>query len=74
MNHQESITAAEHSYLAVFEPAEGGGYIVRFPSLPGLITEGETLEEARIMAKDLLQGYLKFLRERGKTLPSQYKQ
>ena len=70
MNHQEPITAAEYTYLAVFEPAEEGGYVVRFPSLPGIVTEGETLDEARAMATDLLTGYLEPLRERGKPLPA----
>jgi predicted RNase H-like HicB family nuclease len=70
MNHQEPITTAEYTYLAVFEPAEEGGYVVRFPSLPGIVTEGETLDEARAMATDLLTGYLELLRERGKPLPA----
>jgi signal transduction histidine kinase len=48
---EEPITATEHTYTAEFEPAEEGGYIVRFPSLPGLVTEGESLEEARSMAE-----------------------
>ena len=49
--------------------AEEGGYIVRFPSLPDLITEGDTLDEARAMAADLLQSYLELLCERGRPLP-----
>ncbi len=64
MNHQEPITTAEYTYTAVFEPAEEDGYVVYFPSLPGLATEGETLEEARAMAADLLTGYLELLLER----------
>ena len=35
---------------ALFEPAEEGGDTVTCPSLPGLVTEGDTLEEARVMA------------------------
>jgi len=37
-------------YTAVFEPAEEGGYIVTFPAVPGLATQGENLDEARAMA------------------------
>ena len=40
MNHQEPITTAEYTYTAVFEPAQEGGYVVYFPSLPGVVTEG----------------------------------
>jgi predicted RNase H-like HicB family nuclease len=41
-----------------FEPAEEGGYVVHVPALNGAATQGETLEEAREMAKDLIIGYL----------------
>src|SRR5712691_6799023 len=38
-------TVAEHSYTVFFEPAAEGGYVVTCPALPGLGTEGDTLEE-----------------------------
>jgi antitoxin HicB len=44
-------------YTAVFEPAEEGGYIVTFPAIPDLATQGETLDEARAMAADCLLAY-----------------
>jgi predicted RNase H-like HicB family nuclease len=44
--------ANEFRYTAVFEPAEEGGYVVTFPAIPGLGTQGETLDEARAMAAD----------------------
>ena len=37
----------EYRYTVVYEPAEEGGYVVTVPTLPGLVTEGDTLEEAR---------------------------
>jgi antitoxin HicB len=70
MKRSEPITTTEYTYTAAFEPAAEGGYVVRFPSLPDLITEGDTLEEARAMAADLLQSYLELLRERGHALPA----
>ena len=70
MKHRsETITTAEYTYAAVFEPAEEGGFVVSFPAFPGLATQGETLEEARAMAADLLAGYLELMRERGRLLP-----
>ena len=39
--------ANQFRYTAVFEPAEEGGYIVTFPAIPGLATQGETMDEAR---------------------------
>lgn len=45
-------------YTAIFEPAEEGGYVVSIPALPGCVSQGETFEEAVIMIKDAVQGYL----------------
>ena len=56
-------------YTAAFEPAEEGGYIVTFPAIPGLATQGETLVEARAMAADCLRAYLESLRKDGEPLP-----
>ena len=52
------IETTEYSFTAMFERAEEGGVVVTFPAIPGLVTEGDTLEEARAMAVDCLQGYL----------------
>ena len=49
---------------------EDGGYVVTFPAIPDLATQGETMEEAREMAEDCLRGYLEVLRETGRPLPS----
>lgn len=51
----------EYNYTVLFEPAEEGGYIVTCPALPGLVTEGDTLEEARAMAAEAIRGYLESL-------------
>ena len=56
-------------YTAVFEPAEEGGYIVMFPAIPDLATQGETLDEARAMAADCLRAYLESLQKDGEPLP-----
>ena len=70
MQRNATLTTDEHIYTAVFEPVDEGGYVVRFPAIPGVATQGETLEEAREMAADLLQGYLEILREDGRPLPA----
>jgi hypothetical protein len=44
------LPARVFTYTAVFDSVPEGGYVVTFPALPGLVTEGETLEEARAMA------------------------
>jgi hypothetical protein len=45
-----------YRYTVLFEPAEEGGYVATCPALPGLVTEGDTLDEAREMAKDAIRG------------------
>lgn len=59
----------EYSFTVLFEPAEEGGYIVTCPALPGLVTEGDTLEQAREMAKDAVRAYLESLRKDGLPVP-----
>ena len=61
--------SSELSYTAVFEPAEEGGYVVTFPVIPGLSTQGETMEEARGMAEDCLRAYLESLAKDGEPMP-----
>ena len=56
--HKEII----YHFDAIFDP-NGAGYTVTVPKLPGLVTEGDSLKEAKEMAKDAirchLQGILK---------------
>jgi antitoxin HicB len=59
-----------YTFTMLFEPAEEGGYVVTCPALPGLVTEGDTMEEAREMAEDALRGYLETLIEDGLPIPS----
>ena len=58
-----------YCYTAVFEPAVEGGYLVSVPALPGLVTEGDTPEEARAMVKDAIRGYIESLLRQGEEIP-----
>jgi antitoxin HicB len=48
---------------------EAGGYTVTCPALPGLVTGGDTLEEARAMPADAINGHLEGLRKHGDPIP-----
>lgn len=61
--------ASVHTYTVLFEPAAEGGYTVTVPMLPGVITEGDTLEEARERVKEAIRGYLKVLRKYREPIP-----
>lgn len=54
---------SEYGYRVIYEPLTEGGFQVIVPALPGIVTYGWTIEEAREMAQDAiachLQGLLK---------------
>ena len=57
------------TYTFVFDPDPDGGFVVTCPALPGLVTHGETLEEARAMAVDAAEGCISVLIEDGEQVP-----
>ena len=60
-------------YTVIFEPQESGGYTVIVPAIPGCITEGDTLEEARKNAKEAIECYLESLAKDGEPFPEDLK-
>ena len=62
-----------HSYTVIFQPAEEGGFMASIPELPGCLSQGETLEEARLNIRDAIQGYLSVLKEDGDELPREFR-
>ena len=56
-------------YPAIFHPEEIG-FSVFFPDLKGCHTQGDTLEEATLMAQEALGAYIEYIIEGGKELPS----
>lgn len=58
-----------YNFTAIFEPAEEGGYIAYVPALPGCMTQGDTFEEAEMMAKDAIEIYLEALKDLNKEIP-----
>jgi len=49
--------------------AEDKAYLVEFTDLPGCLTEGETLDEAKHNAREALTGYLASIFERNLKIP-----
>ena len=54
MNKRKEVV---YKYEAIFDP-NGEGYTVTVPKLPGLVTEGSSIRDAREMAKDAIRCYL----------------
>ncbi len=64
--------AAAHRYVVVLKPTVSDdevGFTVNVPSLPGCITEGDTVEEALDNAREAIQAYLLSLKDRGLPMP-----
>ena len=57
------------TYTVIYEPQPEGGYTVAVPALPGCVTEGDTLDEARRMAEDAIRAYCESLLKDGEPLP-----
>lgn len=58
-----------YAYPYVLEPQPEGGFSVAFPDVPEAITQGDTEEEARIMAEDALVTALSFYTDASEPLP-----
>ena len=57
------------TYTFVFNPEPEGGYTVTCPALPGLVTHGNTFEEAQQMARNAMEGLIEVMVENGEPLP-----
>jgi predicted RNase H-like HicB family nuclease len=60
----EAVTGMTRTYTFVFQPEPEGGFTVTCPALPGLVTYGETLDEARAMARDAMEGLIEIMLEK----------
>jgi antitoxin HicB len=61
---------AHHRFNIVLRPEPEGGFTAMVPALPGCVTYGRTLAEAKKMAKDAISGYVESLRKHGEPIPS----
>jgi predicted RNase H-like HicB family nuclease len=62
----------EYSFTVLYEPQPKGGYTVLVPALPGCISQGDTLEEARKMIREAIELYIEVLLEDGKHIPEEF--
>jgi predicted RNase H-like HicB family nuclease len=56
-------------YIGLIHKDPGSDYGVSFPDLPGLITVGKDLDEARAMAEEALTFHIEGLIEDGEAIP-----
>lgn len=56
-------------FHAIHEGGCRGGYFVKFPDLPGCVTQARSADEARTMAADVLAGWIEVAFDLGQALP-----
>jgi antitoxin HicB len=55
--------------LRTLTDAEGGGWLISYPDLPGCMSDGETQEEAMANGKDAIAAWLKAAKDSGREIP-----
>lgn len=65
-----SMAKLRYHYNIMLRPELEGGYTALVPALPGCVTYGRTVDEAREMAKDAISGYIASLRKHKDPIPT----
>lgn len=68
--HEGMKKAAILNFLVLFREEPEGGFTVMVPSLPGCITYGETIDEAKKMAEDAIRLYIEDMEASGEEIPT----
>ena len=67
---QETIGTLHAQYVRTFRSEREGGYSVRCPAFPGLITNGKTLAAARANAREALELCIEVYQDKAWPLPA----
>jgi antitoxin HicB len=59
-----------HTFAVVLEPEDEGGFTVRVPSFPEIVTYGKDEREALAMAQDAIRLVIEDCKARGEALPN----
>lgn len=60
----------KQTYNVIFKPEPDGGFTAIVPTLPGCVTYGKTLSEAKAMITDAIRGYIVSLTKHNEPIPS----
>lgn len=58
-------------FTVIFQKEPEGGYTVFVPLLPGCVSYGKDLDEAKTMIQDAIAGYLQSLRKHHEEIPNE---
>ena len=66
------MSERHYRYTLVLDPdPEVGGYTVTVPALPGVVTQGETREEAITMGREAIRCHIEGLLADGENVPEE---
>ncbi len=63
------VKKSRGQFSLVLQPEPEGGFTAIVPVLPGCVTYGRTLAEAKKMAKDAIFSYIESLKKHGEPIP-----
>src|SRR5271166_6236259 len=66
---EDAAVDEKRTFAVVLEPEEEGGFTVRVPALPEIVTYGKDEEEALAMAEDAIRLVLEDMTARGEPIP-----
>lgn len=66
---RQIVVDKTREFAVVLEPEEEGGFTVRVPTLPEIVTYGKDEEEALTMAEDAIRLVLEDMIARGEPIP-----
>ena len=63
--------ALEYPFItSVLPEAEGGGYLIEYPDLPGCRSDGETIQEAVANGRDAIRCWIETAKAHGDEIPA----
>ena len=63
--------ALEYPFItSVLPEAEGDGYLIEYPDLPGCMSDGETIQEAIENGRDAIRSWIETARAHGDEIPA----
>lgn len=67
----KSKISQEYSFTVIYTPVKDGGYQVSVPMLPGVISYGRTIEEAKTMARDAITCHIEGMKKEHESVPTE---
>jgi antitoxin HicB len=70
VDKRRMVADQTRKFAVVLEPEHEGGFTVRVPALPEIVTYGKNEEEALAMAEDAIRLVLEDMTARGEQIPA----